>query len=570
MTRRGRAEPAARALAQLERLKAEFGTGLGPRKLALLRTLDRSRFATPARLVRYHELLCFAHAYPDDAAVEAWVRRSLARFQHRADLCRHAAALASSGIAGTAIDYRFYYPMARWLAARWPAALRLEWDEFENASRLDGLLASLALPAEAPAIDELEWSARAWLARMKRPGETDAAFLANRVAALPMADRARETLYDELDVPVRIEPGPGTPARTTARTELCGPTRHVTAPLDRTRPDLIATLAGPPLPLRALGRRAGAELVDLARTSMVTRQRDLDAFAYADPANVWLVDAGQGVQFAWMGMLAERRLLLESVHGCLTLKNGVPIGYVLTSALFGSSELAYNVFDTYRGVEAARIYAAMIATTARQFGSDTFAIDPYQLGHENSEALESGAWWFYWKLGFRPRDAGVSRLARREAALNAARPGRRSTIATLRRLASRPLFLDAGPRRDDVLGVMSLANAGLAVTDSIAQRFGSDRARAEMVCAREAATLLGVRSTRGWSAGEHLWWRRWAPLVLVLPGIRRWSPASRTALVQVIRAKGGPRESDYVRLSSAHAPLRAALTRLMERAPRPR
>jgi len=47
--------------------------------------------------------------------------------------------------------------------------------------------------------------------------------------------------------------------------------------------------------------------------------------------------------------------LLESVYGFLTLKNGIPIGYVLVSALFGSSEIAYNVFETYRGGEAGAV-----------------------------------------------------------------------------------------------------------------------------------------------------------------------------------------------------------------------
>ena len=44
------------------------------------------------------------------------------------------------------------------------------------------------------------------------------------------------------------------------------------------------------------------------------------------------------------------------------------------------------------------------------FGSDTFAIYPYQLGHENDEGLDSGAWWFYYKLGFRPREPRIAPL----------------------------------------------------------------------------------------------------------------------------------------------------------------
>ena len=65
-----------------------------------------------------------------------------------------------------------------------------------------------------------------------------------------------------------------------------------------------------------------------------------------------LVDFGDGLQFAMIGMQPERRLLFETVTGYLTLRNGVPIGYVLSSTLFGSAEIAYNVFETWRGAEA--------------------------------------------------------------------------------------------------------------------------------------------------------------------------------------------------------------------------
>mgnify|MGYP006270346331 CR=1 FL=1 len=48
-------------------------------------------------------------------------------------------------------------------------------------------------------------------------------------------------------------------------------------------------------------------------------------------------------------------------------------------------------------------YSAAIGRRAAA-GADAFTIYPYQLGHENDEALRSGAWWFYQKSGFRPRD----------------------------------------------------------------------------------------------------------------------------------------------------------------------
>jgi hypothetical protein len=52
--------------------------------------------------------------------------------------------------------------------------------------------------------------------------------------------------------------------------------------------------------------------------------------------------------------------------------------------------------------------------------------------------------------------------------------------------------------------------------------------------------------------------------VLLLPRLERWSEAERRSLVEVIRAKGGRRESDFVRRFDAHRRLRAAIRDLAE------
>jgi hypothetical protein len=235
---------------------------------------------------------------------------------------------------------------------------------------------------------------------------------------------------------------------------------------------------------------------------------------------------------------------------------------VLTSALYGSSELAYNVFDTWRGVEAATVYARVLAMTRQLFGTDTFTIYPYQLGDGNDEAIESGAWWFYHKLGFVPRDAATRRLAERERARMAKDPGHRSAPAALRRLARENLYFQPHGARADVIGVLPLANIGLAVTALLAKRFGSDRAGAIDVCSREAAARLGRGAWTRWSVDERRAWECWAPVVLALRGLERWTGAEKRAAVKVIRLKGSRRESDFVRAFDAHAKLRRGLADL--------
>jgi hypothetical protein len=191
-------------------------------------------------------------------------------------------------------------------------------------------------------------------------------------------------------------------------------------------------------------------------------------------------------------------------------------------------------------------------------------VPPYQLGDGNDEAQQSGAWWFYQKLGFRPRDAATRRLMNRELARMRRNPSHRSSLVTLAALSTRPVYWSAGARRSDVMGRLPLGALGLAATRLLAKRFGSARAEGAAALAEVAARRAGIRGMRGWSRAERGAWTRWAPIVAQLPGLMRWSPAERRALVRVVRAKGGRRESDFVRAFDAHAKLRHALLALAE------
>jgi hypothetical protein len=559
-----RPSPAA-DLRRLEALRFTFGREPARAKRLLVARLARARFDRVPALLRLHEALVFARAYPDDPALLRAVERALRGFAARADLRALRAKLADSGLSGTEIRYRFFAPTALRLATRWPERLHYDWAAWDAPARLEELLPLLAVHGESPAVDEYDLGIRGWLARMKAPREGDAAFVMRRLANRVRDPFVFEKLVDGMDAPMVLEPGPGGPSRTLARWPGSPAVFVRTAP-DRGRPDLAAEVRRPPLAVRALSRAEGGRMVELAAEAMVTRSRDLDVFAYADPADVRMVDCGDGLQFACMGALPGRRLLLESVYGFLTLKSGVPTGYVLTSALFGSAEIAYNVFETFRGGEAGRVYGRVLAMTAHLFGVDSFTIYPYQLGGAgNDEGLASGAWWFYRKLGFAPRAASARALMRREEARLARNPRHRSGRAVLAALGESNVYWHAGAKRDDVIGLLPLAAIGFAVTDFLARRHGADPDRGAAACASDAAARLGGGPERDWSAGERLAFERWAPLVLLLPGLSRWSAAERRAALAVIRAKGGVRESEFVRRFDAHRRLREAVAALARR-----
>ena len=544
---------AAAALASLGHIGRRYGPGLGTRKLALLATLSRFRLSNAGQVRRLHELLSFLDAYPDDRRVRARVRAMLDSFHRRPDLRRNRASLAGSGIAGTETPYRFYWPTALWISQVWPGALRIDREDPEHAQAILDALPQLLAPPQAELIRRLQQPTLVVLDQVRPRGLTDADFFISLIAAMPGDDFSREAFFDRIDPPFILEPGRSTPERTTARFDRL-PLRAQRSALRGARPDLRQEARRHPRRVSRLAAAAAMELIRVARVSMITRERDLAAFQYADPRDAFLVDDGEGLAFALVGMLPERRLLLPAVYGGLSLHNGVPIGYVQLDLLGRHAELSFNQFETFRDGGAARVFARLVAMTHHMFGCDQFSIEPYQLGHGNEEGIESGAWWFYQRFGFRPQALQARRIAARELERIAKNRRYRSSPRSLQALARSHVFFSLDPARNASLPrtteVMAAAAREL-------KRFAQRDASARMAAATEAArTWLGASKLRP-QAFRML--SRWAGVVLALSRRGRWSRQERKKLLLLIEVKAGSSERDYQRLLMRHDRIRDAL-----------
>jgi hypothetical protein len=531
-------------LRQLERLRLEYSPAAAAQKLRLVRSLGSTKLQPASAIRRLHEILCWMRAYPDDARVLDAVSLALAGFAARADLRRHREQLADSGIAGTAIHYHFFWPMARWLSARWPTLLHFDRDCGEGEDWLRTAW-PVALPwIHAEAAKRSEQSPFRIIDRL-RGSMTDASFFVQGIDHTAGDTLARESLHDTIQPAYLLKPGSDSPSRTSACWSRAR-TAFVTAPLEQRRPDLRRELLRPPESVTVAAPRDAAEMLDLARSAMVTRSRDLDTFSWGNVEDIHIVDDGDGLAFAFIGIVPERRLPLAAVYGFLILRNGVPVGYGQVDALLSSAEIAFNTFDSFRGAGSAFIFARLLAATRALLGSDAFSLEPYQLGHHNKEGIASGAWWFYFKLGFRPHDPAQKRIVSRELGRMQRNPRHRSSAATLTRLARTHLYWE--PFRGRRAWLPRIPGIGLQLPVL------SDSEAGQLVRQR-----LGLRSLGGWSPAEVRGLYRLAPLLAALPEMETWTPAVKKAAIAVLRAKGGRHEREFVRQLDAHAELSAAL-----------
>jgi hypothetical protein len=137
--------------------------------------------------------------------------------------------------------------------------------------------------------------------------------------------------------------------------------------------------------------------------------------------------------------------------------------------------------------------------------------------------------------------------------------GHRSDLAKLNKLAEDYVYyeLDAGQQNENLFPLSWNIAPGLSLY--LAERFGANREKGLNLCAREAAHRLGLTKPPKLLKDERYYWLGWAPLVMNLQGIERWSSQNCPKLVNIIKAKSGHRESDYVKALADHRPLQCAI-----------
>ncbi|MBK7965160.1 MAG: hypothetical protein IPK10_07600 [Bacteroidetes bacterium] len=94
----------------------------------------------------------------------------------------------------------------------------------------------------------------------------------------------------------------------------------------------------------------------------------------------------------------------------------MPYAYGGTWLLGSMAKIGLNIFPSYRGGESTWFFAQLMRVYSQEFNPDYFIAEPYQVGRGNPEGIASGAFWFYYKLGYRPLSKLHQTLATKEFA----------------------------------------------------------------------------------------------------------------------------------------------------------
>ena len=509
-------------LARLEEWKSRFGAPDVRELHQLLADIAGHRFSDAASLIRLHECLLFLRAYPADAEVMRLADAALFSFPRRvaelADLsaCEDAAV---SGIEGTSFSAVFSYEVARQLLAHYPRDIEIDWENYDQAEKLGPVLRRFLPLVEEDWPVEAHVPFRAWIEAVRPLRSSALGWLLERIACLPLSPCDQADLYESLDLLLVWRIGPRA-SRSRMRLPVRKPYFHREPLLRRGDISFARELAAPPLPVKQLLKPEARRMLDMILDTSAVRYRELYGFTHPDTQRVFRASAGRGVEIVFFGVPPEWRLPLRAYHAGMFFSNGVPAGYVEVLSLFERAEVGFNLYYTFREGEAAWIYARLLRLFRQILGVRCFSVDPYQVGLENDEALDSGAFWFYRKLGFRPLDAAAAQLAEREENRMRRTPGYRSSRQTLAKLAHSYLLYECPDAEPGAWDRFRVRNLGLR-------------------CAETRADESVLRHI-----GE------------------RWSAGEKAAVEAIVRAKSGRDEARYLHLMQRNARLRAAVIEL--------
>ncbi|MBK6543829.1 MAG: hypothetical protein IPG12_00890 [Saprospiraceae bacterium] len=152
----------------------------------------------------------------------------------------------------------------------------------------------------------------------------------------------------------------------------------------------------------------------VSKLKLMLLQRETEPVSYMDAKSIRYYQLENGISIALFTMIPSRQLPIESYVGYTLFKNGYPAAYGGAWLLGKRALFGINIFEWFRGGESGFILCQLLRTYRQIFSIDYFEIEPYQYGLGNPEGIESGAFWFYYRFGFRPVDKTLNLLAKNE------------------------------------------------------------------------------------------------------------------------------------------------------------
>ncbi|MBK9192294.1 MAG: hypothetical protein IPM77_12750 [Crocinitomicaceae bacterium] len=404
-------------------------------KTEALKALQKTNLPDNQLLISYHDMLLFILSHPQDNKQLKIAESEMRRVSAHLGKVGKKSVFADSGLPFTTMTTRYSHDLMEWMMRNnfTPEIDTLE-DEISLNDFLKNTLPALLRDETTAGLSNDDLFVRLGVKPTQR-----LPFLIQEFKKLNMVSYAKEQLWQSLNFFASFKFDHLKNSKSYNRFEK-EPVFYQTDLVKKfDHQKLLNTPVGNPVHLKDAEKE---NLIAVIRLSMIQTLRETDTATYMDENSLRYYVLDRGMSIAFYGMIPQRQLAFQSYIGYTLFKNGYPTAYG-GSWIFGrAARFGLNVFEPFRGGESGLIMCQLLRTYKQVFNLNYIEVDAFQFGKDNPDGIKSGAYWFYYRYGFRSLDKKLAQLAEKEMKTIQAKPGYRTSEKTLTQLAESNVALE--------------------------------------------------------------------------------------------------------------------------------
>jgi hypothetical protein len=425
-------------LQQLKNLLGIYTAESAKQKEELIKSISKQTLKV-SNLLEYHECLLFIVAYPSTQTILQLVNKEFNRIAHFLKLLsnRQKELLLDTGLPYTKMTTRFSCDILYEMIYTYQCII--EMDSFEE----DGMTLNSLLNLTLPSVLKQETTAGldniALLDTLGVKPKQRLTFLINEFNKLDHQPLVKDHLWESMKIYLNISPGAKSYARCFNKIPCPSIFFHENILKNF---DEVALLQKPLPNAVVLNKEDAHQVIACIRKSLLLTMRETDTSTYMDTNSLQLFHLERGISIGLYSLKTGRQLAYQSYIGYTAFKNGYPIAYG-GSWIFGHSAMfGLNILESFRGGESGFLMCQLLRTYIQRYELSYIEVENYQFGKDNPDGIKSGAFWFYYRYGFRPIDAKLNRLAQNESTKIKKQFGYRSSEKTLIALSESNIALN--------------------------------------------------------------------------------------------------------------------------------
>lgn len=551
---------------ELSRIKTKFDPISIKKKEFLVSTLLKEKKIEDSDLLSLHETLLFLRAYPANfTSLKNLIRltfKTNPSILHSIRRKKTEGIFEQTGVMGTCVNAAFSYELVVWLAREYPK--HVSFDAFGAAEEkvISVISALLPLSLKEHYIDGLSKDTLSWIEEIAgKDKQKQLQFLLQLFSNANISKRIAGQLMEQLELYIKIDLA-SLPSRSNITGLNRSPYYHSEELLKKFNlHDIIKT----PLPHPAkLTLKEKYQLVASIRFQLIALYRETDPATNTDFNDITCYRLDRGLDIVLLGMDSTHRRSIDSYIGFFAFKNQMPYAYGGTWLLGSMAKIGLNIFPSYRGGESAWFFAQLMRIYYQVFRPDYFIAEPYQVGRDNPEGIKSGAFWFYYKLGFRPLGKSHQILAAKEFTKLKSGNIKKTPVKTLEHLVKEELVFGINKNPGISKTKIDTIQLSAVATNFIKKKFHGDIEKAYQHSSMAILKELNIKNDKK----RYLLQNGIEELAIYLyaaGGIKQWSKKEKQLLLELVQEKINGTDSNYAQLLRSHAALNKCLFLLVKK-----